>query len=115
MRLGARLGLFALALQIVLSFGHVHPGDFDATNPASVAVDAGQTPPTAPGDGSDRAIDHFCPICALIQLAASALPALPPALPLPLRLAAAELPLRRLFTLAASPDTLFQARAPPSV
>jgi hypothetical protein len=115
-RLGARLGLFALALQIVLSFGHVHPGEFSTNDPATrIVADSGSALPQAPSDQSDRAVDHLCSICALIQLAASALPALPPPLAYPVRLVPSEAQAPRLPALASSPETSFQARAPPSV
>jgi hypothetical protein len=115
-RLGARLGLFALALQIVLSFAHIHPGEFSAPATASpVVANPGHALPQAPSDRSDRDGDHLCAICALIQLAASALPAMPPPLPLPVRLAAVELQLPHVLSVASSRHAVFQARAPPSV
>ena len=56
-RLGARLGLLALALQLVLSFAHIHP------LPGAVGVvsaPAGNTSPDPPSTGDD------CAICASI-------------------------------------------------
>jgi hypothetical protein len=115
MRLWALLGLFALAVQIALSFGHVDLGEIAATGQAPViAADTGHALPAGPGNKPGGTIDHFCPICALLQLAASALPSLAPALPLPTRLAPAEITAPRLLALASSPALSFQARAPPS-
>jgi hypothetical protein len=120
-RLGARLALLALAVQIVLSFGHIH---FYALGLASanaaqaaMAQDAGAPPPSKSGPihKSDGSAGANCAICALIQLSATSAPAAGPPLPLP----ANRGPIGRHFPvtlgLTASPHFLFQARAPPSV
>jgi|SRR6516164_10137737 hypothetical protein len=115
-RLGSRLALFALAIQIVLSFGHVHLDGIAAANPAAAGVvDPGNALPVAPVDKSDGALGHYCPVCALIHLAASALPALPPALSLPARFAPVELQPTNELASAPSPHYFFQARAPPFI
>ena len=69
---GARLGVLALALQIVLSFGHVHLGRlrhstdlFSVGGTHSVPTDSQQQPI------SDA--DEYCAICASIHLASSSL------------------------------------------
>ena len=120
-RLGARLALLALAVQIVLSFGHVHFYAFGLASanatPVATAQDAGAVPPgkPAPIHKSDRPVGADCAICALIQLSATSAPATAPTLPQP----ANPGPIGRHFpialALAASPHFLFQARAPPSV
>ncbi len=110
--LGARLALFALAIQFALSFAHVHvtdPGGSQAVA-ASLAGGAG----SAPAQKSNGPVDPGCAICGLIQLAATAAPSAAPALPLP----AASAPSRPepadpLFV-GASRQFLFRARAPPS-
>lgn len=56
-RLGARLGLLALALQLVLSFGHIHPLP---TPVAAISAPAGNSAPNLPLAGDD------CAICASI-------------------------------------------------
>ena len=110
------MALFALAIQVVLSFGHVH---FDGLAPASTrsAMAAGtstillsqRTPDPDPGVSGDA----DCPICALLQLVATAAPAVAPALPLPLGRGAIRLQARMELVAAVSPHRLFQARAPP--
>ncbi len=116
-RLGSRLALFALAVQILLSFGHVHARLISGkSNPSAEAL-AGLVVSDAPTPlgKSGGSGDFDCPICALIQLSAAAAPSVAPTLPLPANLgsvgfqAAADLPS------AASPQLSFQARAPPSV
>ncbi|HMA51261.1 MAG TPA: hypothetical protein VKP60_15995 [Magnetospirillaceae bacterium] len=56
-RLGARLGLLALALQLVLSFAHIHPLPGSVT---ALSAPAGSTSPDLPATGDD------CAICASI-------------------------------------------------
>jgi hypothetical protein len=108
------LALFALAVQIVLSFGHAH---LDGLSPArfglAVVADGGAALP--PIDKSDGTADRYCPICALIQLTASSLPALPPTLPLPANIDPIKLPAPTELSSAPLLHFLFQARAPPSI
>jgi hypothetical protein len=111
-RFGARLALFALAVQIVLSFGHVHLSDLVRV-PATVTAqaDTGGTP--ARGDQQNGTLDPGCAICALIQLASTSPPSAAPALPLPIILSHVRLDPGGNVALAAAPHAHFQARAPP--
>jgi len=79
-RFGSCLALAALALQLVLSFGHVHL--HGVRHPAlAVSGSAAQASPLgAPQPGND-ADDDYCAICATIFLAANSF--LPPAPQLP--------------------------------
>ena len=91
---GSWLALFALALQLALTFGHVHldrlaplPAQkFTSTDKFTVAAadasNAAQVTPTDP-DGQDDRADDRCPICTLIHLAGALVLAEPPSLPLP--------------------------------
>ena len=86
-KLGAYLALFALALQLALTFGHVHldraaPMSADRFTVDADAWNAAPATPTDPTDRHDRADDH-CAICSLIQLAGALVLAEPPSLPLP--------------------------------
>src|SRR5262245_37555640 len=82
---GARLALIAVALQFVLTFGHVHLALL-----AQVAADQ-ELSSTATGAGgsdqSDRTSNGLaeldCPVCVLIHLSAAAAPSVAPTLPLP--------------------------------
>jgi len=86
-RLGGRLALFALAIQLVLSFGHIHVDKslLSSASAASVTQQAGRD--GAPSSPKHHGADDFCAICATINLlASSALPqtagvALPVAVP----------------------------------
>ena len=75
-RIGAWAALFALTLQLVLSYGHIHV-DKSLLSSASATTVAQQSAgrdgtPSAP---QHRGADDFCAICATIGLlASSALP-----------------------------------------
>jgi hypothetical protein len=113
-----RLALFALAVQVVVTFGHVHiehvalasaPGTQSAAGQA-VAVLAKAHAPTPQGTA-----DVDCPICALIQLASTSAPAVAPPLPVPTILGGTILEAPEVSAAAISPTFGFQARGPPAV
>jgi hypothetical protein len=73
--LGGRLALFALALQLVLSFGHIHAEDLGLASAEAVASPAhtsasgdGTPPPQDRGDAHD-----VCAICVTLSLSATSL------------------------------------------
>jgi Protein of unknown function (DUF2946) len=84
-RWGSYLALFALVVQLALSFGHVHleggalvaghasalPGIHPSTAAAAAVDPAGKETPAL--------ADDHCPICALIHLAGALVPATAPA------------------------------------
>ena len=122
---GSWLALFALALQLALTFGHVHldrlvplsAGKFTSTENFTVAAadasSAAQPTPTDPG-GRDHRADDRCPICTLIHLAGALVLTEPPSLPLPaisVRVPSAP-PLA--FDFPSPQRALFAARAPPT-
>jgi hypothetical protein len=115
-RSGARLALFALALQMVVSFGHMHDDDLGLPPPpASDRTHAASN--TAPAHPADRdrpaAPDDYCPICASMALVATAIPSLPPLLVVPDAIRhvwLAQAPVHRPPTQIA---LSFQARGPP--
>jgi len=110
-RLGAWAAVFALAIQLVLSFGHVHLDNFQGTS--SVTASASQPQPNTPDD-DDRGTGHdFCAICAALNLTSSSV--LPTA-------ALPETPVDHPYTWAGALQSAqvfervqfsFQARAPP--
>jgi hypothetical protein len=72
------LALFALALQLVLSFGHVHLRDFAGIPGGAVAQTQVTVPHGPDGDTSDQASDGYCFVCATVALGGTlVLPALP--------------------------------------
>jgi hypothetical protein len=104
---GARLALFAFAIQFALSFGHFHA----ITAQAAPSIQSVQQQLPAPDP--DRHLDDVCAICAVIALASTAVAAVPPSLPLP---QSVELPPRTTetaFPRLHAARAAFQSRAPP--
>jgi len=111
-------GIFALvavALQIVLSFGHHHEG-LRPSDPSLAIVHGGtqaaqSQPASHPGDDGD----DYCAICASIYLAASSFVPQAPQLPVP-RVSQAVEHFDRTAVIFVSPRRAsFQSRAPPLV
>jgi hypothetical protein len=111
------LALFALAVQLVLSFGHLHGLALASAKAAvtTAGTDATSTQPQLPARKSDGRTDLYCPICASIQSAAVSVPSAPPTLPLPANVGGVRLDGAAEFAAAIPPRLLFRARAPPSV
>jgi hypothetical protein len=114
-RWGAGLALFALACQLVLSFGHVHAGQFvssaaaAASQSATASADKGPTAPAHP----EGLADEFCAICSLINLAGSLMPSTAPALHVPMAVGLTSSEYAVTPALTVSSRTQIQARAPP--
>jgi hypothetical protein len=113
-RFGAALALFALAVQLVLSFGHIHPEDFWTPRAAPALAQSSDAPaPALPGQPGLPTHDD-CAICVAMAMAASsALPA-PIALPPPSNFGDIAQPLPPRPVIAAAPRLPFQTRAPPA-
>jgi Protein of unknown function (DUF2946) len=111
------LALFALALQMIVSFGHMHRDDLglpplastDSTSLASAAAPGSQPP----SQQHQPASDDYCPICASLALLATWMPALPPVLAKPEPIDRVWPPLARLYISPTQIALSFQARAPP--
>jgi hypothetical protein len=113
-RHGAVLALIALALQVVLAFGHVHLHAV-AQNPhatsaqrAALADTKSHAPVQIPADNDD-----YCAVCASISLASSAFAPAPPQLLLPANFQRVEHSLKSARPLADSLRLAFRSRAPP--
>jgi hypothetical protein len=114
----ARLALVALAVQMVVSFGHVHPDDLGLSSSATAHwahfPSATAQALTSPADRDQYPLsDEYCPICASIALLATGAPSLPPVI-------VAPPPISRVWSSPDSPYLVatqaifsFQARAPP--
>jgi hypothetical protein len=109
---GGRLGLFALALQLVLTFGHVHaPARVsNASSVLEVALASGTAPQHPSHNGP---VDPDCPVCVLIQLSATSAPSVAPDLPLPMPTNFVALKPTAALTVAIAPVFETRARAPP--
>src|ERR1700739_64441 len=117
-RHGAWLALAALALQIVLSFGHVHLDGIrppvthkvvTGTHDTSLAQASHQMPAQNPGDDDD-----YCAICASIYLASTSFISHAPELPVPLGFQRIEHSISVGDGLNEPRRVAFQSRAPPA-
>jgi hypothetical protein len=113
-QLSSWLALAALALQLVVSFGHVHlEGIHRGSRPATVAkarAQAEQAPAQQPSDD-----DGYCAICATIYLAASSSVPQTPQLPALFTSTPIERFDRSTSAFVATGRTPFQSRAPPLI
>jgi hypothetical protein len=114
--LGSRLALFALAVQLVLSFGHVHVVKL-APASSQAGISLAQVPDQGGAPTRDRhtGANDFCAICATVSLVASSvLPTASSVLPPVWR--AHRWPSDVVDTqISFDPFVSFQARAPPLV
>lgn len=69
--LGSRLALFALAIQLVLSFGHVHLDKRALSSPTISDLQQAANRDGAPGPDRHTGANDFCAVCATIALVAS--------------------------------------------
>ncbi len=108
------LALAAMALQIALSFGHIHleslgTGSVVASVAASKASSWQQKPAQHPANEAD----DYCAICATIHLTSSSFLPDAPLLPVPFASRTIEHFSHFAFVFVAPQRTAFQSRAPP--
>ncbi len=117
---GACAALLGLALQLALSFGHIHlehvldeGHSSTAASPVAASLDGGGAG-AIPADRETPVHENeYCPIYAINSLIGSAAHIEPPALLLPLSVIGVRFPAARGFELAQSRHILQRARAPP--
>jgi hypothetical protein len=108
------LALAAMALQLVLSFGHIHlekltSGSFSASMAAANALPSQQNPDQHPANEAE----DFCAICTTIDLASSSFLPDAPLLPVPFASRTIE-HFGSFNSIFVSPQrAAFQSRAPP--
>jgi hypothetical protein len=118
-RLGSWLALLALAVQLAVSFGHVHldrSAPFSGHAAVLLGTDAstGAQAASLPASDESPALDgDYCAICALIHLAGTVVATEPPSLPLPAVFGRTQSEAAVEFGLTAPHHALFAARAPP--
>jgi hypothetical protein len=125
----SRIALFALGIQLALSFGHFHGVASAATTvpefgsaaskhslaavlAAQVADSQSARQPASNHDSGDHSGD-ICAICAVMAMANAALFATPPSLPLPQIFELSRLTIEGESARVASAAVAFQPRAPP--
>jgi hypothetical protein len=119
----AGLGLFALLLQLALSFGHIHP---ETLRPALASLSgspaqhtAGKDVATVPDDQKQSPggnPEDDCLICLTMHMAAAGAQPSPPLLFVPVQFSEVLPPnIVEKFLFRVPRHTLFQTRAPPIV
>lgn len=103
------LALFALALQLGLSFGHVHTGEF-ALSSAQASLTNNPSPASSPDQDAGNDV---CAVCATIAMANTVVDSAPPALPLPLITHGAPIVIAAALDSERLQRLFFQSRAPP--
>ena len=114
LRLGSRLGLAALTLQLILSFGHMH---LEGISGGSTAEFTGQLPASQPSpiQHPTNQAEYYCAVCAIIHLASSSFPQDAPLLPVPHASRTIEHIGHFSFVFVSPQRAAFQSRAPPLV
>jgi UDP-N-acetylglucosamine:LPS N-acetylglucosamine transferase len=110
-RHGARVALFALAVQFVLSFGHFH----GVPAQAAPAIQSAQQQLPASNHDSDQQPGDSCAICAVIALANAVLFATPPVLLPPQAVELLGVATDAEFVHLNPARVVFQPRAPPTL
>ena len=106
------LALFALAFQLIVSFGHVHLDGIHLANRAAITgqvAKAQPLPAQSPGDDDDG----YCAICASIYLASNSFVPQAPPLPVPFVTQRVEHFEGVIVVWTVSRRAPFQSRAPP--
>ena len=113
-RCGSWLALAAMALQLVLSFGHIHLEKF-ASGPAiaSMAASKAPSPQQNPIQHPANEADYYCAICATIHLASSSFLPGAPLLPVPFAFRTIAHFSNFTFIFVSPQRAAFQSRAPP--
>jgi Protein of unknown function (DUF2946) len=111
-RYGASLAIAAMALQFLLSFGHVHVHGGRGTPIVLASAHSGVG---APAQGQNKPDDEdYCAICATIALLSGSVTAMPPQLALPVVSAVVEHADRIAIAAIGPRRAPYQSRAPPS-
>jgi hypothetical protein len=108
------MALLALAINLGLSFGHVHATNGKLTRPGSLVTsiaspDGHQTP----GHPDDSKADYLCPICMAATAMASALASTPPVLRAEFADRSIDRTIEPVFGSVEPPPAAFQSRGPP--
>jgi hypothetical protein len=118
-KLGGQLALLALAVQLILSFGHIHADDncapalAAASSAGTIALPKADQPWPLPSNRPANHTDDYCAICATIYLLSASSVAEAPQLSLRLVSDAIEHVDLVAVAFVAPQRAPFQSRAPP--
>ena len=110
-RVGAWLGVLALAMQLIVSFGHIHLSDIAI--PQAAAAGAAAAPNSDVPTHRHHGAPDICAICATLNLTASSVVPTVAALVLPSLFTRTWRPDVVSARISSEPHLFFQARAPP--
>jgi hypothetical protein len=114
-RFGAALGLFALLLQLALSFAHIHPDDlFPQASAAAQVADGSQAGGGDPSRHPPGAPHDDCPICSVMHLAGTVVMPAAPALAVATQFTTAHFAADDFAPLFIPRRLPFETRAPPT-
>ena len=112
MRFGSWCALFALAIQLGLSFGHLHFASSAASTALASAADPAVAPDDTPAPAKHSRVADYCTICASLHLA-GLLTAEPPSVSTLTPSSGERLKVLIEDTTSSSSRLPFNARAPP--
>jgi hypothetical protein len=112
-RHGSWLALVAIAINLALSFGHVHVAGRVSDHGLIAAVLGVADHDKAPGHPDGPLGDDLCPICLASSAIATAIASEPPAIPLQLDATVVDRPIALVRLAVALPRAPFQSRGPP--
>jgi len=113
-RIARWLAFVALALQLVLSFGHVHLDGARHSYPVAANAAAGGAASPLPDPLRSDDGDDYCAVCATIFLASNSFVPQAPVLPAPPAARAVDHGERAIVFLTTERRTPFRSRAPPA-
>jgi hypothetical protein len=115
MRHGSWLALFALVINLSLSFGHFHA--IDGKRPGggltSLMAVASSDIERTQDHPDDAGADYLCPICTAVSAMANALAPAPPVLPVEFTATGHDRLIKTRLAFIERPNAAFQSRAPP--
>jgi hypothetical protein len=112
-RHGSWLALVAIAINLALSFGHVHIAGQASEGGLIAAMFGASDHGKAPGHTDGPLGDDLCPICIASSAIATAIASAPPAIPLQLNATVVDRPVALVRLAVALPRAPFQSRGPP--
>ncbi len=112
-RHGSWLALVAIAINVALSFGHVHVAGRVSDRGLIAAVLGASDHGKAPGHSDGPQGDDLCPICLVLSAIATAMASAPPAIPLQLTATVVDRTIPPVRRVVALPRAAFQSRGPP--
>jgi len=115
LRQGSWLALIALAINLGLSFGHIHAIDSGVSGRGIATATSIASPDHGHKQGhpDHGHVDDLCPICMAATSMAGAMASAPPALPSKFANVTIDRTIEPVFALVEPPPAAFQSRGPP--